>query len=247
MHPNVFLRTFWRMAWEPTVFVAMSFDSIYQTRFLDVFEPAIRALSVNGKNLSPIRVDLSVSGDSILSEINDGIAHSQLILADVSVVGRDAVTGRSYRNANVLYELGIALGCRRPGDVLLVRDDQDPFLFDVSTVPHATIDFSNTTVAKDELMTLLEGRLREQQFTSDARVELALAHLSVEEIYVLRPLLDKPTDYCFVVTGESILRKTSGIQRLLDQGLIRFVGANGKGDPAYALTSIGRAVAERVK
>lgn len=229
------------------MFVAMSFDSIYQARFSDVFDPAIRALSVNGCHLSPVRVDLSASGDSILSEINDGIAHSQLILADVSVVGRDAVTGRSYRNANVLYEVGIALGCRRPWDVLLVRDDHDPFLFDVSTVPHTTIDFSNATGAKDKIRALLEGRLREQQFTSDARVELSLSRLSVEEIYILRPLLDKPSDYCFVVTGESILRKTPGIQRLLDQGLIRFVGSNAKGDPSYALTPIGHVVAEWVR
>src|SRR5687768_9612375 len=120
----------------PQVFVAMSFDPKYQSRFKEIVEPAIQQLHVDGKQLSTYRVDISKNGDSILTDIVDGIAHSRLVLADVSSIGKDSVTGRPYRNANVLYEVGLALACRHPAEVLSVRDDEDPFLFDVSTVPH---------------------------------------------------------------------------------------------------------------
>jgi hypothetical protein len=235
------------MDWNPTVFVAMSFDAQYQSRFSNVFEPAIRALSINGTTLSPIRVDLSASGDSIISQINDGIAHSLLVLADVSVVGHDAVTKNPYRNGNVLYEVGIALSCRCSDDVLLVRDDHAPFLFDVSTIPHANVNFSDAAAATEHVRTLLNSRLEEQRFTQDVRVERALACLSVEEIYVLRGMLDRPLDFLFIVKSNSVLRQTSGIQRLLDQGILRYAGSTPNSDPAYTLTSLGKVVAERVR
>ena len=76
-------------------------------------------------------MDLSKTGDSILTDIVDGIAHSQLVPADVSTIGKDSVTGTPYRNGNVMYEVGIALACRHPSEVLLVRDDEDTFPFTV--------------------------------------------------------------------------------------------------------------------
>ena len=128
MHPNVFLKTFWRLKLEPVVFVAMSFDKRYDDRFANIITPAIESLDVGGVKLRPQRVDTSQTGDSILTEIMDGIAHSQLVLADLSTFGRDSVSGHSFRNGNVMYEVGLALACRHPSEVLLVRDDQERFL-----------------------------------------------------------------------------------------------------------------------
>jgi hypothetical protein len=90
MHPQAFLKTFWRMELQPQVFVAMSFDMQYQSRFKEVIEPAIGQLKVGKDTLTAYRVDLSKTGDSILTNIVDGIAHSQLVLADVSTVGKDS-------------------------------------------------------------------------------------------------------------------------------------------------------------
>src|SRR5262245_31444103 len=92
MHPQTFLKTFWRMDLRPQVFVAMSFAAQYQGRFEQVIAPAIEALTVGNERLRAYRVDLSKSGDSILSDIVEGIAHSQLVLADVSVNGKDSVS-----------------------------------------------------------------------------------------------------------------------------------------------------------
>ena len=169
-----------------TVFVAMSFAPQYQTRFDAVLAPAIRSITIGGVSLEPHRVDISKNGDSILTEISDGIAHSRLVLADVSSIGKDSVTDRPYRNANVLYEVGLALACRHSSEVLLIRDDHDDFLFDVSTIPHKTIDFTHTESAKTILEQELLGRLKEQNFHLDARVQNAIHSLSSEEVKLLK-------------------------------------------------------------
>ena len=143
MYPNVLLRTLWQMELRPEVFVAMTFSDDYRPHFDEVIAPAIRLVRVGGVSLEPRRVDESKSGDSILTEIVGGIAHSQLVLADVSSIGRDVKSGRPHRNGNVMYEVGIALACRQPEEVLLIRDDKDPFLFDVSTIPHRRLDFTD--------------------------------------------------------------------------------------------------------
>jgi hypothetical protein len=102
MHPNTFLKTFWKMEMKPQVFVAMSFDPKFDDRYQNVISPAIERLTVNGIRLKPYRVDISKSGDSILTDIMDGVAHSHLILADVSTIGHDSISGKPYRNANVM-------------------------------------------------------------------------------------------------------------------------------------------------
>jgi hypothetical protein len=143
MHPNTFLRTFWRMELRHQVFVAMSFKASRQTRFDNIIAPAIRNVLIDGKPLNPIRVDLSKSGDSILTEIVDGISHSQLIVADVSTDAYDPENAQPLRNGNVMYEVGIALACRQPSEVLIIKSDKDKMLFDISTVPYMELDFSH--------------------------------------------------------------------------------------------------------
>lgn len=51
-----------------------------------------------------------------------------MVLADVSSIGKDNVTGEAFRNGNVMYEVGLALACRHSSEVLLIRDDNDKFL-----------------------------------------------------------------------------------------------------------------------
>lgn len=143
----------------------------YQRRFDTIVAPAVSSITYGSERLTAYRVDLSKTGDSIVTDIVDGIAHSQLVLADVSTIGKDSVAGIPYRNGNVMYEVGVALACRHPSEVLLVRDDEDKFLFDVSSIPHMEVDFTNTGAAIDSLREALLARLRERQFVYDARVE----------------------------------------------------------------------------
>lgn len=242
MHPNVYLRTFWRTQFKPEVFVAMSFAEPYRQRFADVIEPAIKAATHNGMPLGARRVDLSKSGDSILSDIVDGIAHSTMILADISVVGYDSKTGQSYRNGNVMYEVGLALACRQPSEVLLVRDDKADFLFDVSTVPHKHIDFSDAAKARAELTDEIEARLREIDHVKDARLDLAVSSLKVQEHQILATFAKYRMDQRFWLKQRN-LATLAAIPRLLDKQLIRTVGVTDNGQAIFAWTQLGRALA----
>ena len=41
MHPNAFLKTYWRLELRPQIFVAMGFSPAYDQRFMTVIKPAI--------------------------------------------------------------------------------------------------------------------------------------------------------------------------------------------------------------
>lgn len=210
-----------------------------------------RPFEVEGTPLQPLRVDISKTGDSILTDISDGIAHARLVLADVSSIGKDAVTGVPYRNGNVMSEVGLALACRHSSEVLLVRDDHDRFLFDVSTVPHVSIDFTDRPTAIKVLRGELEARLKEQRFFRDARVQRAIASLSAEEVTLLRQ--------CREYTAATVWgRDVKGLAnwyalataRLLDKSLIRLVGEfpdDNTPKPAFCFTALGCVVKSEIE
>ena len=247
MHPNLFLRTFWRSNFRPQVFVAMSFAGPYQVRFESVIAPAIESVTYRGNKLTPLRVDLSKTGDSILTDIADGIAHSALVLADVSVIGRDSKTGAPYRSGNVMYEVGLALACRQPGEVLLVRDDRDSFLFDVSTVPHMNLDFADATAARESIARELVARLNEVRKLHDARIALAVASLTANERMVLEVFSKVDLNHHFALPTKNLHLLLSAMPRLLDKGLLRTVSVTSGGDTRFALTELGYALAKNLE
>ncbi len=248
MFPNAYLKTLWQMNVRSQVFVAMSFSDIYKRRFDEVIAPAIRAISVNGQSLEPFRVDFSKSGDSILTDIMDGIAHCMLFVADVSIIGHDSKTGQAYRNGNVMYEVGLAVACRQPTEVLLIRDDQERFLFDVSTIPHVHLNFADTDNAKLRLQEILIERLREIKYLGDARVVQAIASLSNDELQVVKHFGKNapPSVWGFPENGSVNFLAMSAIPRLLDKKLIQLVGTWQAGGGGYLWTQLGFTVADAV-
>lgn len=249
MHPQVYLRTFWKQELKPQIFVAMSFAPEAKERFDQVIAPAIQAIAIDGQELTAHRVDLSKSGDAILTEIMDGIAHSRMVLADVSTIGKDSKHGRAYRNANVMYEVGLALACRHPSEVLLVRDDYDPFLFDVSTVPHKNIDFTDIPKAKAELAEELASRLREANQLEQVRAELAYSSLTYDEVAAMlshRKYMP-PLAFGMRQPMASNMGWRSASLRLLDKHLIRCVGLADDATPIYQFTFLGLQVLNRLE
>lgn len=248
MHPNAFLSTLWRAEVLDSVFVAMSFDPRFDSRFTDIIKPAIEGEVITGRRLSAHRVDISKSGDSILTEIVTGIAHSRLVLADVSVIDEGRYTQVPVRNSNVMYEVGIALACRAPSDVLLIRDDSKPLLFDLSTIPTLQLDFQDATVAIGKLRTALADRLSTISLLEDARVRLAVQGITPNELSVLKALSalpdNKALDLSHPKLGHPPMPIESGISRLLGKGFARTVSINSEtGNPFYALTPLGKVVA----
>jgi hypothetical protein len=246
MHPNIYLRTFWRGTFTNSVFVAMSFAEPYKRRFEDVIKPAIEGINYRGKTLKADRVDLSKTGDSILTDIVDGISHSLMVLADVSVVGYDSKTGYAYRNGNVMYELGLALACRQSSEVLLIRDDHERFLFDVSTVPHKHLDFADTDNACALLQEEIRNRLKEIDRVRDARIRLAVATLTFNERQILATFKNYSMEHSFWFTKKENLGMLTAIPRLLDKQLIVTAGITHDGFAMYRWTELGKTLADNI-
>jgi hypothetical protein len=224
----------------------MSFDAQHRQRFIEVIQPAIENEPFGELNLSAFRVDLAKTGDSILTDIVDGIAHSQIVLADVSTIGRDSKSGLPYRNGNVMYEVGVALACRHSSEVLLVKDDHDKFLFDVSTIPHVTIDFSDSARAQSELRDRLQERLDEQQLMDDARVRLAIANLTFEDLETIRLYRFGGREAIWGRNQKDILN-TVVFQHLLSLQIIALNALMEDGGVLYGWTDIGWEVANAVE
>lgn len=246
MHPNLYLRNFWRSTFRSEIFVAMSFAQPYQRRFKEIIEPAIQAVTYRGNRLTASRVDLSKTGDSILTDIVDGIAHSVMILADVSVVGHDSKTGESYRNGNVMYEVGLALACRQSAEVLLIRDDKDSFLFDVSTVPHKHLDFAELLNARCVLTEEIEARLREIDHVRDARIAISIASMTAQERTLLEVFSKYTMEQVFGLPTNN-LHLVAAMPRLLDKQLIRTTRITHDGYAMFAWTELGRALADNIE
>jgi len=132
---------------------------------------------------------------------------------------------------------------RQPEEVLLLRDDFDDFLFDVSTVPHMQVDFEDVDIARQRISTEIADRLRLQVYMKDARVERALRALIIEEFEVLESFRQYP-DFalCEPNRGTVNFRWMIAIPRLLDKGVVELHGALDSKYPSYRLTDLGRAV-----
>jgi hypothetical protein len=246
MHPNLYLRTFWRAEMRSEIFVAMSFAGPYEDRFQNVIRPAIEEIRRGDVPLRASRVDLSKSGDSILSDIIDGVAHSEMVLADVSTVGHDSKTGAPYRNGNVMYEVGLALACRQPSEVLLIRDDRDTFLFDVSTIPHKHIDFTDSRRAKNELKEEVILRLRERDHLQDARLKIAVATLTAQEHQILELFAQYGLGQVFWAE-QTNLATLAPLPRLLDKQLRVTAGMTSDGQAMFRWTRLGFALARSLE
>lgn len=249
MHPNAFLKSLWRNRILDQVFVAMTFDKRFDERFEKVIKPAIEAEPFSRIALRAYRVDNSRTGDSILTDIIDGIAHSRLVLADVSVIDEGRFTQTPVRNGNVMYEVGVALACRNPSDVLLIRDDTKRFLFDVSTIPHLEIDFSDPSAAIESLREAISGRLDASNLLNDARIQMAAQTLTQDEIRILQVLsrLDPNQARDITLPNLSLVSYPDqpGLDGLIAKGCIKSVAVNAKtGAVVYALNAFGYALAK---
>ncbi len=248
MHPNTYLRTLWRPETRNQVFVAMSFEQRFTERYDQIIKPAVENEPIAGRRLSAYKVDNSLTGDSILTDIADGIAHSALFLADVSVIDEGRYAEQPIRNGNVMYEVGLALSCRLPSEVLLIRDDNKKFLFDVSTIPHITIDFTNQSAATEQIRTALRDRLSETKKIYDARVIMAVRQMTPLQLQILEGLLKlapgQANDFSIKGTGRLSIPIERAVSELLNKGCIQSVAVNEKTNGLfYSLSPFGRDVA----
>ncbi len=247
MHPRVFLDSFWRNDISDEVFVAMSFDRKYDQRWNNIFVPAIEGQKIAGKELKANRADISKSGDSIISEINNGIAHSQLVLADISVIYQtESSLGVSHRNGNVMFEVGLALACRQPVEVILIRDDHEKLIFDLSHIPVITFDSGDYTGSIKTIQQTITDRLKERDLIKDLRFNKALETLGQFELDLIA---NNAHLNLLGWKGPSFPPAVAtALPRILETGILRLAQISKNGEPdIYTWTTFGRAVADFVK
>ncbi len=247
MHPRTFLESFWRNDLRDEVFVAMSFDAKYDQRWQEIFVPAIESNPLLGRPMQAIRVDIRQSGDSILTEITNGIAHAQLVLADISVTDEYELEDkrRWYRNGNVMYEVGIAVACRQPVEVVLVRDDERPLLFDLSHIPVLRFRPEDIAGSIETIRAALEDRLSERELEKDLRFTATFESVAQFEINLIRQNAHLPA---LGWEGPSYPPAVGiALPRVLEKGILRLVkpAAGGKPD-IYTWTTFGRAIADHL-
>jgi hypothetical protein len=140
------------------IFVIMSFAPEFDVRWRRVIEPAIR----EELGLRPNRVDYNASGESVVYDILDGITHARLVLADITSSPMTDRRGEVWpqRNGNVMWELGIAHVTRLPDEVIVVRSDSDPSLFDLTQFRAFPYDPGDTVEARRILVSLASDRIK---------------------------------------------------------------------------------------
>lgn len=209
---------------EETVFIAMSFDPRFDARWRKVIKPAVSRIIVNDKPLKPVRVDTRQISDSILTEILSGVSNSRLIFADITTIGY--LDEKPVRNGNVMYEIGLAQAVRLPEEVVLFRSDEDPLLFDTSTI---RVNFYSPDDAPEKATNLIAdallGALNELELRKHLTVQKAAEMLDIPSFYLLFESLN-PNGIMHpqMRTMRDVLSKSAraaAIPRLLEMGALR--------------------------
>lgn len=175
MYPHTYLNIWPAFPRNNKVFVAMSFDPAFERRWIDIIQPAIRRVEINGTRLESHRVDTRVISNSILTEILDGVSNDRLIFADISTIAN--ANGRAVRNGNVMYELGLAHAVRQPEEVLIFRSDADALLFDLSNIRINDYDPERTEEATEQLVAAILESGRETELRKSLAVRKAASAL----------------------------------------------------------------------
>jgi len=224
MYPQNYFSLFPPFPRNNRVFVAMSFDEKFMCRWTSVIEPAIRNVARNGHRLEPNRVDARTNSDSILTEILGGMTNDRLIFADVTTI--EKIDRRAIRNANVMYEIGLAHAVRLPEEVIIFRSDDDELLFDILSVrvnrysPESDRAAARKSVSEAIINALKEVDLKRNLAVKAAAESLdANAHWALTVAVYQGELQDWPTKT--MVQAMSSAPCNQAIRRLLEIGALR--------------------------
>lgn len=224
MYPVTFFGLFPPFPRDERAFVAMSLDPRFDRRWSEVIAPAVGRVRVNETRLVPHGVDLRTASDSILTEILDGIGRCRVFLADITSIGH--VEGRPVRNANVLYEVGLAHASRLPEEVIIFRSDGDDLLFDITNVRVHRYDPDGTPDdARDQVTKVISDALKELDLKRHLAVRRAAESLDFASwMFLWRARGEGSVHHPLTQTVRQALGAvgpTQAIARLLEVGALR--------------------------
>ena len=226
MYPANYFSLYQPFPRDNTVFVAMSFDNNFDKRWHKVIAPGIRNVKLRGKSLEPIRVDSRKISESILIEIMSNISNCRVFFADITA--QNQAENSSYRNGNVMYEVGLAHAVRLPEEVLLFRSDNDDLLFDVANVRiNLYAPDEEPEKAKNFISDTIISAIKEIDLRRHIAVSKAAESLDLHCLYVLaeaqsRKGISHPEMTSITQTLANISR-IAAINRLLELGAIRSI------------------------
>jgi len=201
----------------------MSFDENFQQRWNEVIRPAVSEIELDGVSLEPVRVDVRRISDSIVTEILQGIAHHLVVFADVTTIGY--VGDKPIRNANVLYEVGIAHAIRLPEEVILFRSDEDQLIFDITNVRVNSYDpDTDPSTARELVIDSITDALNEVDLKRHLSVRRAAESLDYPSWMVLAKAQHGCVTYSVMRTMRQAIGSAScarAIERLLDLGALK--------------------------
>lgn len=223
MHPNTFYARHFNQTKRDEVFVIMSFAHEFEARWTDVIEPCIR----EDLKLTPNRVDYNRSGESIIHDILDGIAHARIVIADITCSMMSDRNGTIWpqRNGNVMWELGIAHTMRVPDEVITVRSDTEPSIFDLTQFRAFPYDPDDICGARRFLLQLASDRLKSvsqyrSHFIRECAESLSFPDFQVLSAALQKGYIDPPEIKTFgdAVGAGSFMQS---ISRLLQMGALK--------------------------
>jgi hypothetical protein len=170
MYARTYYETFMRYEASDEVFVAIPFSTEFTRAMDEVIAPAIRQITVNGKPLKERVVNRGTTGAvDIHEQIYDGLIHSRLVIADMTVQASYEADGGGIRwqpNANVAYEVGLATAWRNPEDILLIHQPHrsHTYSFDVQNLRHVVYDLAEVNDSVSRLKEEIVGALSRSRF-----------------------------------------------------------------------------------
>lgn len=246
MHPRDFLDSYWRAGTRDSAFIAMPFHSEFSPIWIDALRPAIE------QDLQPVlkaeRVDASILSGSIIMDILDGIAHSKVVVADISVAQEGRWKGQ--RNGNVMYEVGLAHASRQSTEVLLLRSDSEDINFDLAGIRVHSYERGDIAASRERFARLIAETLAQIDHTKGLQVQKVVDALDADALEYIKSWGKSPG---FHVPepgsmGGALLSitKAAALSRLQSLGVVRCDPAHTSGRPAFFWTEFGKAVVARV-
>ena len=240
MYPRHYFDYFRSFERHPRVFVAMPFSRENQPRWLRTYAPAVRRVGMRG-----LRVDQRKTGSSIQTDILEAIAECRLVLVDVSC------DKNGVRNANVVYELGLAHACRLPEEVIVIRTDTDKLPFDFTQMRVHHVPADDFAAARDLVELLLRAALNDIDVMRDRILDRTLESLDPDARFILRHEGKKARIPAFQAKdgmyGHLSYSDLRGVlRRLVQVQVFKVVDSGRSGLSHFELTALGKAVVAKL-
>lgn len=179
MYPKKFWNEFRLNKYFDEIFVGMWFDEENECkRFNNIILKAIEQTELKPRFLKEI-----ITGDSIPIDIMKGIIECKLVLFEISPV--ISVEGTVVRNANVMYELGLAHTWRNPEEVIIIRDDGDRLPFDIQSMGVVRYNIEDIASSVEQIKNTILFRLNQVEKIQESRVRKAAESLNIQAYNLL--------------------------------------------------------------